>query len=188
MKKLLFLSILLTCLSGASAQTIALKHNFLYDATLTPNLSLEVGLGGRTTLDVGGGYNWFKFSNNKTFKHWLVQPEFRYWTCERFNGGFWGLHAMTGQFNVGGVKFPFGMYPEMKTRRAEGWLGGVGISYGYQWIVGKRWNIEASIGAGYAHLWGDDYESVECGAWLGSSKRDYWGITRATVSLVYFLK
>ena len=40
------------------AQDIAIKTNILYGAlTYTPNLSLEVGIGKRSTLDLSGGYN-----------------------------------------------------------------------------------------------------------------------------------
>ena len=36
--------------------------------------------------------------------------------------------------------------------RYDGSLYGVGISYGYQWIISKRWSMEATIGVGYARL------------------------------------
>lgn len=54
----------------------------------TPNLGVELGLGRATTLDISGNYNPFEKNDGKMFKHWLVQPEFRYWLCERFNGTF----------------------------------------------------------------------------------------------------
>ena len=92
MKKLILFGAAISISVAISAQHVALKNNLLYDATTTPNLALEIGLGKKTTLDLYGGYNPFTFGGNKRFKHWLVQPEFRYWTCERFNGTFWGLH------------------------------------------------------------------------------------------------
>ena len=40
------------------AQNIALRTNLFYGAyTLTPNLGVEFGLGSRSTMDIGGGYN-----------------------------------------------------------------------------------------------------------------------------------
>ncbi len=38
------------------------------------------------------------------FKHWMVQPEARYWLCEKFNGHFLGVHAHYADYNVGGLK------------------------------------------------------------------------------------
>lgn len=94
MKKLILFGAAISISVAVSAQHVALKNNLLYDATTTPNLALEVGLGKKTTLDLYGGYNPFTFGNHKRFKHWLAQPEFRYWTCERFNGTFWGYICM----------------------------------------------------------------------------------------------
>ena len=45
------------CTGTANAQDIAAKTNLLYWSTTTPNLSLEFGLGQRTTLDLTGAYN-----------------------------------------------------------------------------------------------------------------------------------
>lgn len=187
MKKILLLALTLGAAFSVSAQSIALKNNLVYDATLTPNLSLEVGLAPKTTLDIGGGYNPFTFSDNKKFKHWLAQPELRFWSCERFNGFFWGIHLHGGEFNVGGIKLPFGAFPLLETNRYEGWFYGGGVSIGNQWILGNRWNLEASIGAGYARYHYDQYQCATCGDWLGKDEKNYFGVTRATISLVYLI-
>jgi len=36
-----------------------------------------------------------------------VQPELRYWLCEKFNGHFFGVHLHGGIFNVGALSLPF---------------------------------------------------------------------------------
>ena len=101
MKLILAVGFLLAFATGVNAQKqrtqtylpkIAIKTNALYWATSTPNLGLEIGLAKKLTLDISGNYNPWKFSDNKQLKHWLVQPELRYWLCERFNGSFFGLH------------------------------------------------------------------------------------------------
>ena len=78
----------------------AVKTNALYWATSTPNLGFEVGLAKKLTLDISGNYNPWKFGDDRQIKHWLVQPELRYWLCERFNGSFFGLHGHYGEMNV----------------------------------------------------------------------------------------
>ena len=113
-----------------SAQNVAVKTNLLYDATTTFNLGAEIGLSPRWTLDLSANYNPFSFSDNKKWKHWMAQPEARYWFCERFNGHFMGLHLLGGQYNVGGVKLPFGIYPSVEDYRYEGYYYGAGLAYG----------------------------------------------------------
>ena len=69
----------------------------------------------RNVFKDAGGMIFFFFtmdaapSRYKTIKisHWLVQPELRYWTCDVFNGWFFGLHALGGQINIGGDDVPF---------------------------------------------------------------------------------
>ena len=132
------------CTGTANAQDIAAKTNLLYWSTTTPNLSLEFGLGQRTTLDLTGAYNPWTLDKdkNKKIKHWLVMPEFRYWLCERYNGHFFGLHSGYAYYNISGVRIPF-RSKSTKDHRYQGWATGVGLSYGYSWILGKRWNLEA---------------------------------------------
>lgn len=161
----------------------AIKTNALYWATTTPNLGIEIGLSDKFTLDVSGNYNPWSFSDNKKIKHWLVQPELRLWTCERFNGHFFGLHAHYAEYNVGGIKML-----GLDNRRYQGNLYGAGISYGYHWILNKRFSIEATIGVGYAYLDYDKYPCGTCGSKLKSGHRNYIGPTKAGLSLVYILK
>lgn len=131
-------------------------------------------------MDVSGNYNPFTYNDGKKLKHWLIQPELRYWTCERFNGHFIGFHGHYAEYNV--CKF-FGL-----DCRYEGKLYGGGISYGYQWIIGKRWNLEATIGIGYAHLKHDKYECQDCGDFLGRIQKNYFGPTKAGITFVYLIK
>ena len=102
MRKFLLLLLSLTAFIGQSdAQVVGLKSNLLYSATASPNLGVEIGMGPQTTLDISAGFNPFKFSHNRQWRHWLVQPEFRWWTCERFGGHFLAGHLIGGGFNVG---------------------------------------------------------------------------------------
>ena len=167
---------------------IAVKTNAVYWATSTPNLAFEFGLKPKLTLDVLGGYNPFTFKDNEKMKHWLVQSELRYWLCERFNGHFVGVHLHGGMFNVGGLNVPFGLFSDLEKYRYEGEFYGGGISYGYQWVLGKRWNLEAEIGIGYTRLNYDKYECPKCGEWLGKDSYDFFGVTKAALSIIYILK
>lgn len=187
MKKQLWMLLLFFALP-LSAQKVAIKTNLLYDLTTTINLGAEVRLAPKWTLDLSGNYNAWSFKNDKKWKHWMAQPEARYWLCEAFNGHFLGLHALGGQYNWGGLNMPFGLWDDLKTHRYEGWYVGGGLVYGYQWLIGKRWNLEASIGLGYVRAGYDRYDCPHCGEWRGSGKKNYIGPTKAAVSLIYIIK
>ena len=114
MKKICFFFFLLFSLQSFS-QKVVLKNNLVYDALLTPNLSVEFSLGKKWTLDTQIGMNFFFYENDATangyktkkWSHWLVQPEIRYWTCETFNGWFLGLSCPWRADECGRHKYSF---------------------------------------------------------------------------------
>lgn len=194
MKRILILLTLCLGLTGlAFAQgEVGIKTNLLYGAgAFTPNLGVEIGLGRRTTLDISGGYNWFnldgKKNNNKKLVHWIVQPEFRYFLCEKFNGHFFGLHALYSQYNIGGHNLPMLFGKGSGDYRHQGWAAGAGISYGYQLMLGRSWNLEFNIGVGYAQLQYDKYLCPTCGDKVGTETKHYFGPTKAGVSLIWII-
>jgi len=166
---------------------IALKTNLLYDLTTTINLDVELGLAFRWTLNIPVNYNPWKFGDTR-IRHLGVQPEVRYWFCSRFDGWFMGLHGHYAKFNVGGLPDWAFISKNMQLNRYQGYLYGGGVSVGYSWILKKRWSLEATIGAGYAHIVYDKYPCAECGNSMGRKTKDYFGITKLGLSLVYMIK
>lgn len=177
----------------SNAQQVAVKTNLLYGGyTYTPNLSLEIGLSNRSTLEIGGAYNWFNRVgsqvDNKKLVHSLGQIEYRYWLCSKFSGHFFGVHALGSQFNIAGHELPLLFGKGSKNYRYEGYGVGGGISYGYSFFLGNRWSLEAQIGVGYAWLHYDKYDCVKCGKKIGTENRNYFGPTKAGISLIYIIK
>ena len=165
----------------------AVKTNILHDLTSSINLGVEARLEQKITLDLPVTYNPWMYNKdeNSKFKFVLFQPELRLWTCEAFDGHYFGLHAHYAYFNVGRLPQPFS--DVMYDYRYEGQLAGAGISYGYVWPVSARWGLEAEIGVGYARLWYDRYPCENCAKLLSNEKRNYFGITRAGISLIYYI-
>lgn len=185
---LLLFTFLVLSTGRADAQKVAVKTNLLYAATTSPNLALEFSLGKKLTLDLATGGSLWEYKDNAKFKHWLVQPELRYWICEPFNGHFVGLHALVSEFNVGGIDLPIAKLSALKEHRYEGFAYGAGLSYGYHWILSPRWNLQLSLGAGYAYVPYTKFDCIKCGEKLEQSNYNYWGVTKASISLVYVLK
>ena len=189
------------------AQDVALKTNLLYDATLTANLGIEVALAPQWTLDLSANLNAWQMPSDILLKHFLLQPEVRYWLCNKFSGHFLALHAHAGAMNVG----HFGKEPvylghrfyDLDDLRAEGWFVGGGIAYGYDWVLSRHWNIEAEIGLGYTHFTYDklcyDCHYGDCsycgdmcmqegdckGVHSENNHYNYFGITKLALSIVY---
>ncbi|MDD6591098.1 MAG: DUF3575 domain-containing protein [Bacteroidales bacterium] len=183
------LSLILTLASllTANAQKVALKTNLLYDATTTPNLGAELAMGKKSTLQLFYGLNPWKFASDRTkqLRHWLLMPEYRYWTCQKFNGHFFGIHALGGQYNVGGIDLPNPVFKDLDEKRYEGWYAGGGLTYGYQWLLSRHWNLEASVGVGYIRFHYKEFPCTECGALIQENNKNYFGPTKLALSLMY---
>lgn len=184
------IALVLSFTIGVSAQKVGIKSNVLADATLSPNLGVEFRMAPKWTFDLSGQLNAWTIDSKK-WKHWLVQPEARLWLCEAFQGSFFGLHALGGQFNIGHIKNNINIFgndfSQLSDYRYQGWAVGAGIAYGYAWLLGKHWNLEAEIGIGWAHFEFDKYRACEtCGTAVDSSKRhNYFGPTKLALNFEY---
>ena len=170
-----------------SENRLAIKTNLLYLASTTINAGVEVKLSNRLSLDLPIGYNPWKFSNNTQYKHFIVQPELRYWLNRTFYKSFVGLHASYVNYNLKGLAFPFGPYPSVETNRFDGHSMGVGLTYGYQFYADDKWNLEASIGLGYSRHKYDEYASNNNYTYFRTVEKDHFGILKVGFSISYFL-
>lgn len=172
------------------AQEVAVKTNLLADTFLSPNLGMEIGLAPRWTLDVTGQMNHWTLPENKRWWHWAVQPEARWWMCDRFAGHFFGAHVHGGRYNMGGfdgkLHFLGTDARKLKNSRYQGWFAGLGVSYGYAWILGRHWNLEAEFGFGYSYTRYDKFRCSGCGKKVQTDvPHHYVGPTKAAINIVY---
>lgn len=172
---------------------MGLKTNLLYDALLVPNVGIEFYLGKGWSLGGNWMYAWWK--NDKRHRYWRVY------------GGEIGLRKYLGLRSAGIplAGHHIGIYGQMVTYDFEmggrGYMGGrpggtfwnkanygVGLEYGYSLPVGRRLNLDFSLGLGY--LGGTYYEYVPVDGhyvWEETKKRHWFGPTKAEVSLVWLL-
>lgn len=201
MKRYLLLAAVLIFASTGTlwAQKVAVKTNALYWTSATPNLGMEFAMADRWTFDVSGGYNPWTLNKEENFKlkHWLVSPEFRYWFCESFHGHFIGVNGNYTQFNISGVPvsdFFINLHSNvpqsgsLKNSRLNGWAVGAGITYGHQFIISRRWNLELTAGFGWWYTEYDQFESQKCGLFQQRVKQHALGLTSLGISFIYVIK
>ncbi|MDR2890546.1 MAG: DUF3575 domain-containing protein [Alistipes sp.] len=173
----------------ASAQMAGVKTNLLYWGTGTINVGVEAAVGPKTTLGVeltGNPWVFGKRELNRKIWHWSATPEIRFWSSEAFDRGFVGIHAVAGAFDAGGIEFPLGILPNLKDHRYEGWTTGVGVSYGWQWWIGPRWNLEATVGVGYLYAEYNRFACPDCREADEENKVEhYFGPTKVGLSFAY---
>ena len=175
---------------GVNGQNIAVKSNILSDVLLTPNIGIEVGMAPKWTIDVSGQFNAWTLSHMRRWKHVAMQPEVRYWFCDRFSGHFIGMHVHGGWYNIGGFDGKINMLGtdarKLKDSRFQGWFAGAGVAYGYALILGRHWNLEAELGFGYSFTKYERFSCVGCGKKVETDRtHHYIGPTKLAINLVY---
>lgn len=170
---------------------MGVKTNLLYDLAAVPNIGVEFYLGRDWSVTAGWEYAWWKHE----IKHW-------YW---RIYGGELGFRKWFGK---AAQEKPLtghhlGVYGQMFTYDFEtggrGYMGGKpggtlwdkanyagGIEYGYAAPIGKRLNLDFTIGLGY--MGGKYHEYLpedDCYVWQVTKERRYFGPTKAEISLVW---
>lgn len=163
---------------------MSFKTNLLYSALLVPNVGVEFNVGRGWSVGANWMYAW-----------WHSDLKHNYW---RTYGGELNLRKYIGRkaaekpltghhlgFYLQGLTYDF-------ERGSTGYLSKVsyatGLEYGYTKPIGKRLNLDFSIGMGY--LGGEYmvYDPIEAHyVWKETRQRHWIGPTKAEISLVWLI-
>lgn len=160
-----------------SSRYVAVKTNLAAWAGTIMNLAADVQVSEHFSVELPVLWCPWYVSSEHAIKTFTIQPEARYWLSKPGKGHFFGVHAHVGWFNV---KWNRDRYQD--TARP---LLGAGISYGYLLPFNEHWAGEFTLGAGYANMRYDTYYNIDNGARIDTRTKNYWGITRVGLSVVY---
>ena len=168
---------------------VALRTNLLYDATLSPNLGVDVRVDSTWTVGLLAGMNAWDIDKekNKKWRHMLFSFRARKYVNDSvFHKGYFEADAIYSHFNVGNVKFPLGLYKTVRERRLQGDLLALGGKYGYSWILSRDWRIEAEAGVAIGYAWFKEYDCPHCGTYYGKDDRIFL-LPQLGVNIVYII-
>ena len=167
---------------------VALRTNLLYDATLTPNLGMDVRVDSAWTVGLLVGINAWDIDKekNKKWRHMLFSLRARKYRDSLFHKGYFEGDLIYSHFNVGNTKIPFGIYKGVQDRRLQGDLVALGGKYGYSWILTRNWRIEAEAGVAVGYAWFKEYDCAVCGTYYGKGDRIFL-LPQLGVNVVYII-
>ena len=172
-----------------SLPRVALRTNLLYDATLSPNLGVDVRVDSTWTVGLLAGMNAWDIDKekNKKWRHMLFSFRARKYVNDSvFHKGYFEADAIYSHFNVGNVKFPLGLYKTVRERRLQGDLLALGGKYGYSWILSRDWRIEAEAGVAIGYAWFKEDDCPHCGTYYGKDDRIFL-LPQLGVNIVYII-
>ena len=131
----------------------------------------------------------------RSFFDYLIETHFL--KQYRFHGHFIGINANYTQFNISGMPMP-NLFVNLCTNapspesfcdaRIAGWAVGAGLTYGYQFLISPRWNLELTAGLGWWYTEYDRFESRKCGMFEQAVYKHALGPTSLGVSFIYLIK
>ena len=159
------------------------RTNMLYDVAFVPNLGVEFYLGRNWSIAGNWMYAWWH--NDTRHNYWRTYGgdlEVRKWLGRRaaekpLTGHHLGLYGqiVTYDFELGGRGY-----------LGDRWSYGAGLAYGYSVPVGRRFNIDFSLGLGYL---GGEYKEYlpidDCYVWQVTKQRHWFGPTKAEIMLIW---
>jgi len=172
---------------------LSVRSNMLFDLLALPNVGAEFYLGKDFTAGINWLYGWW--NNNSLHRYW------RAYGGEIF-GRWWfgavarskpltGHHAgVYGQAFI--YDFEWGGEGQMGGKPGCGFFDktqfGIGVEYGYSLPVGRRINIDFTIGVGYIGGTYIKYKPIDNHYVYGSThRRNYFGPTKVEVSFVWLI-
>lgn len=189
----------------------ALKTNLLFDALLAPNFEIEVPFGRyrQWSIMVEDWFPWWLFNRNSkqagnpyrlfgvpyytnkakgyrtAYEVWMIGVELRRWFSRCWGdqplmtGHFVGLYLSSGKYDI-----------EWKSTGDQGEFVSAGATWGYSWLLSRRWNLEVSASLGV--LWGPqrhyrgEYDDTHL-IWKENRNFFYAGPTKLKLSLVWLI-
>ena len=163
--------------ASSSGRYLAVKTNLAAWAGTIMNLAADVQVSEHFSVELPVLWCPWYVGSKHAVKTFTIQPEARYWLSKPGEGHFLGVHAHVGWYSV---KWNRDRYQD-----ADRPLLGAGISYGYLLPFNEHWAGEFTLGAGYANMRYDTYYNIDNGARIDTRTKNYWGITRVGLSVVY---
>lgn len=172
---------------------MGLKTNMLYDALALPTVGAEFYVGKNWSVGLNWTYGWW--SKNSSHRYWRAYGgdiNVRRWFGAKakekpLTGHHVGVYfgVVTYDFEFGGKGYMGGLPHKALWNRCN-YMGG--IEYGYSLPIGRRLNIDFTIGLGYM---GGKYLEYEPKGnqyvWQKTMKMHWFGPTKAEVSLVWLI-
>ena len=147
--KLILIVIIMIAFRGTlSAQRIAITSNLLEDVVLTPNIGVDIVVEDRQSLTFDASISPYKVTTEFYNKRMTFRAGYKFWFNQAFYAHYVGVDAVLSSSDVA---------LEKVASRDE--YFGLGIGYGYSFILNKRLNLVPNVGVGMAY--GKTYEGTD---------------------------
>lgn len=157
----------------------AVKTNLLYLGAGVANIGVDFCVSDNFSVELPVNYSPYTIKRDYKLRMFSIHPEVKYWFNKAMKGHYVALQGHVGWFNVAlNDKDRYQDRDDMP-------LLGIGVNYGYSLPIYKNLSLEFSVGVGYAHIEYDVFYNVDNGISYNNGVKDYFGLTKAAIGIVY---
>lgn len=165
--------------NGLQERYMAVKTNIAYDALAVLNLSYEIQVAPKWSVEIPVMWSLWDWNTDKGLRTVTLQPGVKYCFNNPGQGHAIGADFIAGWFNM--------RYNEKRYQDCGRPMLGASLNYSYTLPIGRGWAAEFALGVGYVNMSYNTYYNIDNGAWISKNQRNYFGPTRIGISLSYKL-
>ena len=126
--------------TSLNAQRIALTTNVLEDVVLTPNIGVDIVVADKQTLSLDTSFAPDKLTQSLYYKCMIVRAGYKYWLDQAFYAHYVGVDVIASSYDI-----------KLRNFNEKNEYVGLGVGYGYSFLLGKRLNFVPCVGLGLAY-------------------------------------
>lgn len=179
--------------------SFVLYTNLAYDVALVPNIGTVMHLGKGWALDARWGYMWLQndpkhfywrmYGGEMALRKYFRKPsDAARGPWRSLTGHYLGLYGQLFTYDFEfGARGQMGGDPTMNIFKNPQY--GFGLEYGYVFRLGRHFNLDVGIGAGYVGGSYHEYDPYEGGnyIWRSTYRRNWFGPARVNIALQWLI-
>lgn len=139
-RKTILLAFVAVCMTkNAYAQRVAISTNLMEVATLSPSIGFDLITGHHSTISLATSFAPWKISNKVYNKHISLDLTYKYWLNQALYAHYIGINTLASSYDL-----------KIGKKHYKGQLIGLGLGYGYSFVLNKHFNLTPNIGFGVA--------------------------------------
>lgn len=140
--KLFIASVLSLFAINAHAQRVSVSTDPLKWATASANIDLGIMIDAHWTIGCEVSFNPFdEIYSDLKLTHVAISPEVKYWFQRPQYSHFIGLNPLYTIYDVA-----------LGDHQYKGRMAALGVTYGYGFILSRKWSFVPTIGVGYGYV------------------------------------
>lgn len=136
-KRIALLAFIVCLINNTYAQRVAISTNLIEIASLSPSIGFELITSHHSSVSLNTSFAPWKVSSKIYNKHISLDFSYKYWFNQSLYAHYLSVNTLASSYDF-----------KIGKRDYKGQVIGLGLGYGYSFVLNKHFNIIPNIGLG----------------------------------------